>query len=106
VLGSEKVGSRDAWALRGTLDGDNPETLYFDAQTGLLLRKSIYNNTPLGKYTINTDYEDYRDVGGVKIPFLIRTLSVSPADTMVVHVEKVENNTAIDAAKLAKPAAR
>ncbi len=106
VLGSEKVGTRDTWAVRGALDGDNPETLYFDALTGLLLRKSIYNNTPLGKYTIHTDYEDYRDVGGVKIPFLIRTLSVSPADTMVVHVEKVENNAAIDAAKLAKPAAR
>jgi hypothetical protein len=106
VTGVEKVGTRDAYVLRGTLDGDNPETLYFDTQTGLLLRKGIYNNTPLGKYAIHTDYEDYREVGGVKLPFLIRTVSVSPADTAVVHVEKVENNVAIDAAKLAKPAPR
>ena len=106
LLGSEKINARDTWALRGALDGDNPETLYFDAQSGLLLRKSIYNNTSLGKYLINTDYEDYRDVGGVKIPFLIRTLSISPADTAITHVEKVENNAAIDAAKLVKPAPR
>lgn len=106
VLGKEKVGVRDAWALRGTLDGDNPETLYFDTQSSLLLRKSIYNNTPLGKYVINTDFEDYRDVGGVQVAFLIRTLSVSPADTAITHVEKVENNVAIDAAKLVKPAPR
>ncbi len=104
--GTEKVGGREAYVLKGTLDGDNPETLYFDVQSGLLVRKGTANNTPLGKYIINTDYEDYRDVGGVKVPFLIRTLSVSPADTMVVHVEKVENNVAIDAAKLAKPAPR
>jgi len=95
----------DAYVLRGTLDGDNPEALYFDKQSGLLVRKAIYNNTPLGKYVIHIDYEDYRDVGGVKIPFLIRTLSVSPADTAVVHVEKVENNIAIEAAKLARPTA-
>jgi hypothetical protein len=106
VSGLEKIGDREAYVLHGTLDGDNPETLYFDAQTGLLVRRGVYNNTPLGKYVIHTDYEDYRDVGGVKIPFLIRTLSVSPADTAVVHVEKVENNVTIDAGKLSKPAPR
>ena len=44
-----------------------------------------------------------RDVGGVKVPFLISTVSVSPADTTVVHVEKVENNATIDASKFTKP---
>ncbi len=86
--------------------GDNPERLYFDVQTGLLLRKDTYNTTALGNYTIQTDYSDYRDAGGVKIPFLISTVSVSPADTAVIHVERVENNAAIDAAKFAKPASK
>jgi hypothetical protein len=51
-----------------------------------------------------TDYDDYRDVNGVKVPFLVKTISVSPADTMIRHVEKVENNTAVDTSKLTKPA--
>lgn len=104
--GTDKVGERDAYVLRGSSPNENPETLYFDARSGLLLRKSTYNTTPLGKYVINTDYEDYREVAGVKMPFLIRTLSVSPADTQIVRVEKVESNATIDAAKLAKPAPR
>ncbi len=104
LKGVKNVGDRSAYLVIGVPPGDNPEGLYFDTQTGLLLRKDTYNTTALGNYTIQTDYEDYRDVGGVKIPFLIRTLSVSPADTMVIHVEKVENNPAIDASKFAKPA--
>ena len=104
VKGIRKVGESSAYLVIGTPRGDNAEGLYFDTKTGLLLRKDTYNTTALGNYTIQTDYEDYRDVGGVKIPFLIRTVSVSPADTVVIHVEKVENNPVIDAAKFAKPA--
>lgn len=106
VRGIEKVGNRDAYVVRGVPAGDNPESLYFDTQSGLLSRKGTFNTTALGNYTINTDYEDYRDVGGVKVPFLIRVLSVSPADTAVIHVEKVENNVAIDAGKFVKPASK
>jgi hypothetical protein len=58
----------------------------------------------VGAYTLQTDYDDYRDVNGVKVPFLVKTISVSPADTMIRHVEKVEDNTAVDAGKFAKPA--
>jgi hypothetical protein len=103
MTGLEKVEGRDTYVLTGISESDNPETLFFDTQNGLLLRKAIYNKTPLGNYWIHTTYEDYRDVGGVKLPFLVRTLSVSPADTVVVRVEKVENNVAIDAARLARP---
>ncbi len=106
LTGSDKVDSRDVWVVNGVVAGDNPDTLYFDKESGLLLRKGSYNTTPLGKYVIHTNYEDYRDVAGVKLPFLIRTISVSPADTLVVRVEKVESNATIDAAKLAKPAPR
>ncbi len=106
MVGEEKVGLREAYVVQGIVTNENPETLYFDKQDGLLLRKVVLNNTSLGKYAIQTDFDDYHTVSGVKIPFLIRTLSVSPADTMVVHVEKVEANVAIDAGRLAKPVRR
>jgi len=106
VRGIEKVGARDAYLVVGFPSGDNRESLYFDTQTGLLLRKGTFNTTPVGNYTIQTDYSDYRDVKGVKVPFLISTLTVSPADTTVIHVEKVENNVAIDPAKFTRPASK
>ncbi len=104
--GIDKVRDHDAYVVIGVPAGDNPERLYFDKETGLLLRKSTYDTTALGRYTVQTDYDHYRDAGGVKFPFLISTVSVSPADTIVVHVEKVDNNAAIDAGKLTKPASK
>jgi photosynthetic reaction center cytochrome c subunit len=104
VRGKDNINGHDAYIVLGFPDGDNPERLYFDTETGLLLRKSWFDVTPVGAYTLVTDYEDYRDVNGVKVPFLVKTLSVSPADTMIRHVEKVEDNAAVDASKFAKPA--
>jgi photosynthetic reaction center cytochrome c subunit len=106
LRGIEKVRGRDAYLVIGVPAGDNPERLYFDVQTGLLLRKGTYDTTALGRYTMQTDYDDYRSVGGVKVPFLVSTTSVSPADTVVIHVEKVDNNPAIEAGKFTKPASK
>ena len=106
LLGIEKVRDRDAYVLLGFPQGDSPERLFFDKETGLLLRKLTVVATPLGDYPYQTDYDDYRDIGGVKIPFMIKTVSISPADDLTIRVEKVENNPAIDAARFAKPASR
>ena len=106
MRGIEKVGNRDAYLVIGFPQGDNPEELYFDRETGLLLRKVTSVPTALGNYATQTDYDDYRPSGGVKVPFLTKTISISPADYMVIHVEKVEVNKEIEAAKLAKPASR
>jgi hypothetical protein len=45
--------------------------LYFDWQTGLLLRKKSAEATPLGNFPTQEDYSDYRDVAGVKVPFTV-----------------------------------
>ena len=56
------------WAGAGA-----PEWLYFDAQTGLRLRKRTTLQTPAGNSPFQVTYGDYRDTGsGVKFPFLIR----------------------------------
>ncbi len=106
VRGLEKVRGVDAYVVVGVPDGDLPERLFFDTQTGLLVRKSTAVATALGNYPIQTDYDDYRDVGGVKFPYLVRTVAISPADDLTIHVEKVQNNPTVDAGKFAKPASR
>ena len=45
--------------------------LFFDVRMGLLVRRYTESETLLGKLPLQTDYEDYRDVGGIKQPFLI-----------------------------------
>lgn len=104
--GRVTVADRDAYLVVGTPAGDLPEQLYFDAQSGLLVRKGTATATAFGDYALQTDYEDYRDVEGVKIPYLVRTIGVSPADLVTTHIEKVEHNPAVDAARFVKPASK
>jgi hypothetical protein len=106
LQGIERVNDRDAYHLTGTPADDTPEHLYFDVQSGLLARKTVVVRNVLGDYAIQTDYEDYRPTGGVKIPFRVKTVGISPAESMVISVEKVETNPPFEASRFAKPAPR
>jgi hypothetical protein len=104
--GIVRVRDREAYLVVGVPAGDLPEQLYFDKETGLLLRKGTATPTAFGDYAVQTDYDDYREVGGVKIPYVVRTIGVSPADNTTTYVEKIEINPTVDAARFAKPASR
>jgi photosynthetic reaction center cytochrome c subunit len=111
VRGIETVNGRDAYLVVGVPQGDKPESLYFDTQTGLLLRKQTVLPTPIGDSPFQMDFEDYRDTGsGVKIPFVIHMNPANPrtelAPNATLRITKVEDNTAIDNAKFVKPASR
>lgn len=110
VRGIEKVNGRDVYVVVGVPQGDKPESLYFDTQSGLLLRKQTVLPTPIGDSPFQMDFEDYRDTGsGVKFPFLIHLSPSTPrtelAPNATLRVTKVEDNVAIDNARFAKPAA-
>jgi hypothetical protein len=111
VRGIETVNGRDAYLVVGIPHDDKPESLYFDTQTGLLLRKQTVLPTPIGDSPFQMDFEDYRDTGsGVKIPFVIHMNPANPrtelAPDATLRITKVEDNTAIDSAKFVKPASR
>ena len=55
--------------VQGTTPGGVVATLSFDKETGLLVRLTRYNASPIGRIVTRTDYADYRDVNGVKLPF-------------------------------------
>ncbi len=51
--------------------GDVSERLFFDRTTGLLDRRYVQVDTPLGPLPFSIAYADYRDVNGVKLPHTI-----------------------------------
>jgi hypothetical protein len=55
------------------------EKLYFDARTGLLLRRHIEEPTAFGWFPLDINFEGYREVDGVKIPFVVRLSSAGSA---------------------------
>lgn len=77
LRGVERVRDRDAYVLVGTSAGDTPEQLFFDVQSGLLVRKIEVIPNVLGDYAIQADYEDYRTTGGVKLPYRVSTIGIS-----------------------------
>jgi hypothetical protein len=88
--------------IQGTAAGKTRVKLYFDDKTGLLTRQVRYADTPIGMVPTQTDYSDYRDVAGVKLPYhIVVTWTDGQSDILLTEIQA---NVAIDAAKFAKPA--
>ena len=98
----EKVGDRDTYQLVAENAGQPRGRLYFDQQSGLLVRLIRYSDSPLGLNPLRIDYADYRAVDGVQIPF--RWTMARPAGRFTIQLTSVEQNIAIDDGKFAKPA--
>jgi hypothetical protein len=77
-------------------------TLYFDEESGLLLRMVRYGKSPIGRVPTQVDYGDYRDVGGVKIPF--RMVFAWTGGRDAIQLSEVLTNIPIDAARFGRPA--
>jgi photosynthetic reaction center cytochrome c subunit len=97
-----EIAGRDVNVLQGTGIGGFTATLYFDVESGLLTRVVRYANSAMGRVPTQFDYEDYREVAGVKIPFKWTFAWVSGRD--VVQLTEVQPNVAIAATRFAKPA--
>lgn len=104
VAGREKVGERDAYVIVSRVSEKKIERLYFDAQTGLLLRVAATTETPLARLPEETVFEDYREVDGVKIPFTVRASYVDPFIGWTRKLTEVKHNVTVDDSKFAKPA--
>jgi photosynthetic reaction center cytochrome c subunit len=100
--GSASIEDRDVEVLEATNTGQPPVKLYFDSTSGLLVRLVRYSDSPVGRNPTQVDYEDYRDVAGVKMPFRW-TVTWTDGQTMT-ELTEIQANIPIDASKFARPA--
>jgi photosynthetic reaction center cytochrome c subunit len=77
-------------------------TLYFDRQSGLLLRELRYGSSPIGRIPTQIDFADYRDVNGIKLPFRITFAWLDGRDSIILNA--ITTNVPIDQAKFGRPA--
>jgi photosynthetic reaction center cytochrome c subunit len=87
--------------LVGQTEGEPPLRLYFDAQSGLLVRLIRYTETPLGRLPTQVDYADYRDADGAKIPY--RWSLSRPGNRFTIQIDQLQQNVPIDDSKFAPP---
>lgn len=103
VAGSEKVDGRDAIVLQATAAGDDdPDKIYFDAQSGLPIRILGHHHSPTGVSWFVEDLGDYREIDGVKLPFTIAQTSMDSEFT--VEIREVHHNVALEDSQFSKPA--
>jgi photosynthetic reaction center cytochrome c subunit len=76
-------------------------TMCFDQQSGLLLRVVRYGKTQIGRVPTQIDYSDYRDVGGIKMPFHMTFAWLDGRDA--IQLSDIQTNVPIDDAKFGRP---
>jgi len=98
-VGSATIDDKPAQVLQGR-SGGQPVNFYFD-ESGLLVRTVRWNRTPVGTVPTQTDFSDYRDVNGVKMPF--KTVITWTDGQNTITLNQVQANVPMDASKFAMP---
>jgi zinc protease len=95
------IDGKDVDVLQGSNPGELPVNFYFD-ESGLLVRTVRWSKTPVGNIPTQTDYSNYREVAGVKIPFHLLVTWTNGQNT--IELKEIRANVPIDASRFAQPA--
>ena len=101
-VGTTDVNGKPAYRVVTTPKSGSPQTLYFDKDSGLLVRVETTVNSAAGAVAVVAEPGDYRKVDGITMPFSSRMKVMG--QERVVTVEKVEHNVALPADRFALPA--
>ena len=103
ISGIERVNEHDTYVLVAEREKGAPDKMYFDVQSGLMVRSVNQRYTPDGLTEFQADVEDYTALDGVKLPFTVRQSGGGSA--FVIHFTEVQHNVQLTDAQFAKPAA-
>lgn len=109
LAGKEALPGGEAYKLNVTLKSGLARTIYLDAKTYLERRHTGVLNLPGGRqFDITIDFDNWKDVEGVKFPFDIteERTGKEPVVTLVTYTEKIEVNVPMDDALFVTPSAK
>lgn len=103
VLGTEKIGEQEAYVVEAARTGRDPDKIFFDTRTGLAVRLISHRHNFEGLSAYQEDLEDYREVDGVKLPFVVHQSIAEPPFT--ITFTEVHHNLELDDKEFSKPPA-
>ena len=106
VVAIDRVAGRDVYVATARVDSVTTWAGYFDVVTGLLRREITTFETMLLPLMDQTDYDDYRDVNGVKLPFQMRAADGAPYSLVNRTFLQIRHNVAVPDSLLRPPTAR
>ena len=78
--------------------------MYFDKESGLLVRDEVMREGLAGLTSTKTTYEDYTKIDGIFLPMTLR--QSNSLLNFVVKIKEVKHNVAIDDSKFNMPRRR
>jgi hypothetical protein len=97
----ETIQDHDVYVVQGSAPGGLLGTFYFDKRSHLLVRYVRQTPSPVGRVSIQQDFDEYREVDGIKFPFKYSFLWLDGRFT--ADITDVKINVAVDTAKLSEP---
>ena len=104
--GKEKLPSGDAHRLKVRTKAGAERLVYLDASSYLERRQTGVLNLPGGRqFDVVIDFDNYRDVAGVKFPYDIteERTGKEPVQSLAVYTDSIEVNLSMDAALFVPP---
>jgi len=102
VLGVDKIGLNTVYVVEYSSTKNQTTKLYFNAETGLLVRSEETDDRPEGHLTVKLDMDDYRSVDGMMFPF--RMKRTEKGSVIKMRLTQVKGNLPIDDEMFVKPA--
>ena len=90
LTGMEKVDGKDAYIVEVELPNGQKTLQYYDKNSGLRLKEVNNLQSPQGVITQTKNYSNYKEVNGVKFPYMTET-SVGP-QVIKAEVQNIEVN--------------
>ena len=103
VVGVERVADHDVYVASAKTSAITTLTLYFDVVTGLIRREVTTTETLLLPLQEQVDYDDYRAVDGVQLPFHVRTSEGAPYGDVTRTFLQIRSNVPVDDALFRPP---
>jgi hypothetical protein len=104
VSGRDKMDDRDVYVVSAVRADNKPERLYFDVESGLLRRRISYLRTLIGTIPQQTDFEEYREVEALRLPFTVKMAFADPGSLPITRkITEIKLNIPLADSKFDKP---
>ena len=102
TAGMEDVAGKPCYKIVANPPDLAPQALYFDKESGLLVRFSLTTESQAGTIPVETTLSDYRSVDGILLAHKTVIKAIGPE--RVATIEKYEQNVSLPADRFALPA--
>ncbi len=96
IIGSDTVDGSNCYVLRGTVSDKQFDRLYYDINTGYLVRITTYSKSVLGYIPERIEYGSYVSAGGIMAPMTVEFSYLDPWAEVSRQFSEVKYNVSPD----------